>query len=171
MNTHFFLFFFEEKRAKKFSYKKWKNKVVEQQEKNDQDEKEKEEETKLPKGATMFMEGFKDDTRREDIKEALKLQFDVELKAFAFMDFEKGQSSGHVRFVEENAAIELAAKMKEKLAESEKFKVKEADISFRVLEGQEETDHLDHAVTVMKMRKNKFRGHKRHHGVRQRSRQ
>ena len=38
----------------------------------------------------MFMEGFKDDTRREDIKEALKLQFDVELKAFAFMEFEKG---------------------------------------------------------------------------------
>ena len=38
----------------------------------------------------MFMEGFKDDTTREDIKEALKLQFDVELKAFAFMEFEKG---------------------------------------------------------------------------------
>ena len=52
--------------------------------------KEKEEENKLPKGATMFMEGFKDDTTREDIKEALKLQFDVELKAFAFMEFEKG---------------------------------------------------------------------------------
>ena len=117
----------EEKRAKKFSDKKSKNKIVEQQEKKHQEE----EEIKLPKGATMFMEGFKDDTRREDIKEALKLQFDVELKAFAFMDFEKGQSSGHVRFVEENAAIELAAKMKEKLAESEKFKVKEADISFR----------------------------------------
>ena len=82
-----------------------------------------------------------------------------------------GQTSGHVRFVEENAAVELAAKMKEKLAESEKLKVKEADISFRVLEGQEETDHLDHAVTVMKMRKDKFRGHKRHRGVRQRSRQ
>ena len=117
----------EQKRVKKFSGKKSKNKIVEQQEKKHQEE----EEIKLPKGATMFMEGFKDDTRREDIKEALKLQFDVELKAFAFMDFEKGQSSGHVRFVEENAAIELAAKMKEKLAESEKFKVKEADISFR----------------------------------------
>ena len=42
-----------------------------------------------------------------------------------------GQTKGHVRFVEENAAVELAAKMKEKLAESEKLKVKEADISFR----------------------------------------
>ena len=34
------------------------------------------------------------------------------------------------------------------------------------MEGQEETDHLDHALTVMKMRKDKFRGHKRHHGGR-----
>ena len=41
-----------------------------------------------------------------------------------------GQTKGHVRFVEENAAVELAAKMKEKLAE-EKLKVKEADISYR----------------------------------------
>ena len=148
-----------------------KNKIVEQQEKKDREEKEKEEKNKLPKGATMFMEGFKDDTTREDIKEALKLQFDVELKAFAFMEFEKGQTSGHVRFVEENAAVELAVKMKEKLAESEKLNINEANISFRVLGGQEETDHLDHALTVMKMRKNKFRGHQRHHGVRQRSRQ
>ena len=42
-----------------------------------------------------------------------------------------GQTSGHVRFVEENAAVELAAKMKEKLGESEKLKVKEAEISYR----------------------------------------
>merc|ERR1740129_1245261 len=109
----------KEKRAKSFPIRNQKNKIVEQQEKKDQEEKEKEEENKLPKGATMFMEGFKDDTTREDIKEALKLQFDVELKAFAFMEFEKGQTKGHVRFVEENAAVELAAKMKEKLAESE----------------------------------------------------
>merc|ERR1739844_227214 len=151
----------EEKRSKKSSDKRSKEKIVEQEEK-----KKDVEENKLPKGATMFMEGFKDDTRREDIKEALKEQFDVADDAFAFMEFEKGQTSGHVRFNEENAAVELAAKMKEKLAESEKLKVKEADISFRLLEGQEETDHLDHALTVMKMRKDKFRGHKRHHGGR-----
>merc|ERR1712018_299857 len=47
----------EEKRAKKSSDKRSKEKIAE--------------ENKLPKGATMFMEGFKDDTKREDIKEAL----------------------------------------------------------------------------------------------------
>ena len=55
-----------------------------------------------------------------------------------------GQTSGHVRFVEENAAVELAAKMKEKLTESIKFKMKGAEISFRVLEGNEETVYLNH---------------------------
>ena len=115
----------------------------------------------------MFMEGFKDDTKREDIKEALKEQFEVEDKAFAFMEFERGQTKGYVRFVEENAAIDLAAKIKEKLGETEKLKIKEAEIEFRVLEGQEESDHLDNALKVMKMRKDKFsRGHKRHHGGR-----
>jgi len=156
----------EEKRAKKTSDKRTKAKVIEEQEKKDE-EKKVAEENKLPKGATMFMEGFKDDTKREDIKEALKAQFEVDDKAFAFMEFERGQTKGHVRFVEENAAIDLAAKIKEKLGETEKLKIKEAEIEFRVLEGQEESDHLDNALKVMKMRKDKFsRGHKRHHGGR-----
>merc|ERR1719189_2262292 len=155
----------EEKRAKKSSDKRTKAKIVEEQEKKDEEEKVTEE-NKLPKGATMFMEGFKDDTKREDIKEALKEQFEVEDKAFAFMEFERGQTKGYVRFIEENAAIDLAAKIKEKLGETEKLKVKEAEIDFRVLEGQEESDHLDNALKVMKMRKDKYRGHKRHHGGR-----
>ena len=54
--------------------------------------------------------------------------FHLALTAYVYFS---GQTKGHVRFVEENAAVELAAKMKEKLAESEKLKVKEADISFR----------------------------------------
>merc|ERR1711913_6611 len=157
----------EEKRAKKSSDKRSKAKIVEEQGKKDEAEKEKvAEENKLPKGATMFMEGFKDDTKREDIKEALKEQFEVDDKAFAFMEFERGQTSGYVRFIEENAAIDLAAKIKEKLGETEKLKIKEAEIDFRVLEGQEESDHLDNALKVMKMRKDKYRGHKRHHGGR-----
>jgi len=155
----------EEKRAKKNSDKKTKAKIVEEQGKKDEEEKVTEE-NKLPKGATMFMEGFKDDTKREDIKEALKEQFEVEDKAFAFMEFERGQTKGYVRFIEENAAIDLAAKIKEKLGETEKLKIKEAEIDFRVLEGQEESDHLDNALKVMKMRKDKYRGHKRHHGGR-----
>merc|ERR1711874_639161 len=139
--------------------RKWQTEYFEEKEKVA-------EENKLPKGATMFMEGFKDDTKREDIKEALKEQFEVDDKAFAFMEFERGQTSGYVRFIEENAAIDLAAKIKEKLGETEKLKIKEAEIDFRVLEGQEESDHLDNALKVMKMRRDKYRGRKRRHGGR-----
>merc|ERR1711935_586942 len=72
--------YFEEKS------KELEEKSVEEQGKKDEEEKVTEE-NKLPKGATMFMEGFKDDTKREDIKEALKEQFEVDDKAFAFMEF------------------------------------------------------------------------------------
>ena len=57
------------------------------------------------------------------------VDFSFCLTLIAYVYF-SGQTKGHVRFVEENAAVELAAKMKEKLAE-EKLKVKEADISYR----------------------------------------
>ena len=49
------------------------------------------------------------------------------------MEFERGQTKGYVRFVEENAAIDLAAKIKEKLGETEKLKIKEAEIEFRYI--------------------------------------
>ena len=44
--------------------------------------------------------------------------------------------------MEENAAINLAAKIKEKLGESEKFKTKGAEINLRFLTGREEMKHL-----------------------------
>ena len=68
-----------------------------------------------PRGATMFMEGFKDGTTREDIEEALKLQLDIELKskAFAFVKCVNGKTFANVRFGQENAAFVLAAEMKE----------------------------------------------------------
>jgi hypothetical protein len=45
----------------------------------------KEENELPPRGSTMFMEGFKDGTTREDINEALKLQCDVEVEFKAFV--------------------------------------------------------------------------------------
>ena len=110
----------------------------------------------MPKGTVMFMEGFESDTRKEDIKEALMENFEVEDNAFALI--EKGETCGYVKFHEENAAIELVAKMKENLGTSKKLKIKGADIDFRVLEGNEETAYLSHTLIVMKMSKNKKRG-------------
>ena len=107
-------------------------------------------ENKLPKGAVIFMEGFENDTSEKDIKEALFEKFDVKDEAFALI--EKGETCGYVRFHKENAAIELVAKMNEKL------KIKGAEIDFRVLEGNEETAYLSHTLIVLKMSKNKKRG-------------
>lgn len=44
------------------------------------------------------------------------------------------------------------------------FKVKEAEIEVKLLEGDEEKEYLDKALAVMKARKDKNRGHKRRHG-------
>lgn len=154
---------FQEKKAKKSSEKKTKSKIVEEQAKKDAEEVA--EENNLPKGAVLFMEGFSDKTMREDIKAALKEQFDLEPEAVAFMDFEKGQTAGHVRFTEENAAVNLAAKINEKLGE-EKLKIKDNEITFRVLKDTEETEYLDKALADMKARKDKNKGHKRRHGGR-----
>jgi hypothetical protein len=57
-----------------------------------------------------------------------------------------GKTFAHVKFDEENAAVDLAAKMNEKLANSEKLKIKGTEISFRVLKGKEETDYLNRAI-------------------------
>lgn len=145
---------FSEKKAKKSQEKKAKNKMVEESNKL---EEEPEEENKLPKGATLFMKNFKDDTMREHIKEGLKAQFEVDPESIAFVDFEKGQTQGYIRFTEENAAQKLAEKIKD-------FKVKEAEIEVKLLEGDEEKEYLDKALAVMKARKDKNRGHKRRHG-------
>ena len=108
-----------------------------------------------PKGAIMFMEGLKDDTTKEDIKAALMDQFNVEVD-FDFVEFKKGHyvrfgekyavEKGHyVRFLETNGAINLAAKIAEKLKGTEagsKLKIKKVDVDFRVLEGREEINYL-----------------------------
>ena len=97
----------------------------------------------------MVIEGIKDDTTKEDVKEALMDQFSVEADDFVYMEFKKGQNSCQngqnrsklmrllctlccfcrhfpteesmskniviIRFAEENAAINLAAEITEKL--------------------------------------------------------
>jgi hypothetical protein len=47
----------------------------------------------LSKGTILFMEGIKDDTTKDEIKEALMDQFSVEADDFAYMEFKKGQNS------------------------------------------------------------------------------
>ena len=104
----------------------------------------------------MFMEGFENDTSEKDIKKALIETSNLMLNNIALI--EKGDSCGYVRFHEENAAIELVAKMNVNLGTFRKLKIKGAEIDFRVLEGNEETAYLSHTLIVLKMSKNKKRG-------------
>ena len=90
------------------------------------------------------MKGFKQNFSEEDVKKALMETFSFGENAFA--SIEKGQTCGYVRFHEENTAIKLVAKMKENLAKSDIFRIKGAAIDFRVLEGEEETEYLEHSL-------------------------
>lgn len=148
------------KKEQKGKEKKSKKDVQEKQNEKDESEAVAEVENTLPKGAVMFMDGFKDDTMREDIKKVLDCD-----DAIAFIDFERGKTSGYIRFKEENAAKELLEKLQEKYKD-EKLKVKEAEIEYRVLEGDEESEYLVKAANDIKERQNKNRGHKRKHGGR-----
>ena len=108
-------------------------------------EKSKAKENEFPKGATMFMKGFKNDTTKEDIKNAFLGTFGVENKAFVSIENgnngNKSQSCGYVIFSKENAANELLAKINGRF---EMFKIKGADIKCRVVEGQEENAWHQH---------------------------
>ena len=42
-------------------------------------------------------------------------------------------------------------KVEENVGQSKMLKIKEVDINFRILEGQEETAYLDHAPRSLKM--------------------
>ena len=103
----------------------------------------------------MFMEGFENDISEKDIKKALIEASNLMLNNIALI--EKGETCGYVRFHEENAAVELVAKMNENLGTSKKLKIKGAEIDFRVLEGNEEIAYLNHTLIVLKMSKNKKR--------------
>ena len=103
----------------------------------------------------MFMEGFENDTSEKDIKKALIETSNLMLNNIALI--EKGETCGYIRFHEDNAAVELVAKMNENLGTSKKLKIKGAEIDFRVLEGNEETAYLSHTLIVLKMSKNKKR--------------
>ena len=146
---------YETKKAERNKEKKSKNATQDAAVKDEKVDDEPVE--SLPLGAVLYMDGFKNDTMREDIKKELDCD-----DAIAFVDFERGKTTAWIRFKNENAAKDLAEKLKEKYKDDEKLKVKETDIEFRVLEGNEENEYLEKAAADIKQRKQ--RGHKRRHG-------
>jgi len=150
---------YETKKAERNKEKKSKNATQDAAVKDEKVDDEPVE--SLPLGAVLYMDGFKNDTMREDIKKELDCD-----DAIAFVDFERGKTTAWVRFKNENAAKDLAEKLNEKYKDDEKLKVKDTEIVFRVLEGDEEKEYLEKAAADIKQRKQNHKkgGHKRRHG-------
>jgi len=119
------------------------------------------ENVELPLGSVLQLEGFKEngDTKREDIKEKLIEDFQMEATSVAFVYYNKGETSAKLRFQNENAAKTLVGVMKEKLGDKQ-FTVKNTEIKFKVLEGEEESDFLQQCKKDIAERK--LQGKKSH---------
>ncbi|XP_073827187.1 la autoantigen-like [Musca autumnalis] len=138
---------------------KWQEKYIEEKREEQKtktnkkkEKKEKEEENKinLPKRSVLFFDGAKDDLSRENIKEAItKVSTDWEI---AYVEYNKGDKSGHVRFHEEDSAVKFLEKLEDK-----KLKINDdLTLELRTLSEEEETAFLEKAVENMKNRRNHF---------------
>uniref|UniRef100_A0A182JWV6 Uncharacterized protein n=1 Tax=Anopheles christyi TaxID=43041 RepID=A0A182JWV6_9DIPT len=111
----------------------------------------------LPTGACVFMEGLGKETTRESIKEAIR-GLDETLE-FAYIDYQKGDASGYVRFNKQDAGKQLL----EKLTDN-KLKIDEAEVTAELLVEEKETEYLKKIAEEQAKRKgnakNKGRGNR-----------
>ncbi|XP_033211553.1 la protein homolog [Belonocnema kinseyi] len=122
----------EEKRQKKADQKDKKNPDQKQDKSATEPEKEEKEAFSLPKGSVLYFSGLENATR-EDIRDALT-KLDAQI---AYVDYTRGNESGHVRLAKENEAKTVFEKLEEG-----KIKLGEKEVSVRVLEGDEEAEYL-----------------------------
>lgn len=133
--------------------RKWQNVYMEEKreerskshKKKNQNAEPAEEKIKLPVGATIHLTGFGDDATRELIREQLPTTDEL---AISFIEFNKGDAEGYVRFTKEGAAKEIF----EKLTDG-KITVAEKEITVRILEGEEEEKYLKEQVQQIKNRR------------------
>ena len=128
--------------------------------KNDGDSKDNEI-AELPLGTILQLEGFTEnsDTKREDIKDKLMEDFEMEANSVAFVYYSKGEISAKLRFQHENGAKKLVDVMTQKLGDK-KLTIKDTEITFKVLEGDEETSFLEQCKKDIQERK--LQGKKSH---------
>lgn len=94
-----------------------------------------------PNGTVIFLEGLPENATREDIKEVF-----IELEAeVAYVDYNKGDKSGWIRFHNEDSGKEIIKKITDG-----KLKICDSEVTARLLEGEEETKFLDKVVEDMK---------------------
>lgn len=117
----------------------FEQKKAERKKKDKKKEEEKLDISHLPKGASVHLDGFGKETSRETIKETILL-LDESLEV-AFIDYQKTDSNGVVRFTTEGNG----KKFVEKLTDN-KIKIDDEEITARLLEGDEELEFLRKVV-------------------------
>jgi len=145
----------EKKKNKSQGNKKREDKVKEEKPAQDDD-------FTMPKGAVLKLTGLGGDITREDIKEVLNSQYEVNIDKdsgdIAFVTYEKGEAEAKIRFKVEDAAKPVAAKWTESVS------IKEHKVECSILEGEEEEAFLAQSIQDLKNRRNKNKGHKRKGG-------
>ncbi|CAH0557864.1 unnamed protein product [Brassicogethes aeneus] len=119
-----------------------------QKEKKEANEKQQEKQIELPKAAVIHFTGIPEGTSvtREELKEMAKEYLEAQ-----FIDFNKGDLEGHIRFPAEGDAKEFLKKV-----EDVEVKIGEVILKFRLIEGDEEVEYLKKTVeNINKMRQNK----------------
>ncbi|XP_030830094.1 lupus La protein homolog [Strongylocentrotus purpuratus] len=123
----------DEKKSRKEDEKKKKLEQREQKEK-DQVEAIQSEFDDYEKGCILHFTGVNDQTSREDLKELFGDHGTIQ-----WVDFERGQTEGTIRFSEDTKAQETLDKIK--AATEGAIQVRGCELTLRVLEGEEEEHH------------------------------
>jgi len=161
--------YFAEKSAEYEAKKKKKKKGGEKgEEKGEEKAVEKAEEEKevnrMPKGAVIKMTGLGGEVTREDIKEKLSTDFEVNIDRetgdIAFITYQKGEPEAKIRFKVENYGKTLM----EKLEKAEKIVIKEQEVTASLLEGEEEEQFLADSLRDLRNNRSKNKNHKRKGG-------
>lgn len=141
--------------------KKGKKAAKEEAEVKKEEEVEIKEEDKLPKGTVIKLTGLGGDISREDIKEKLKADFEVNIDKesgdIAFITYQIGEPEAKIRFKVADFAVPLVEKMKA----AEKIEIKDKTIEASILEGEEEEKFLAESLMDLRSQRNKNKNHKR----------
>ncbi|XP_050419012.1 lupus La protein homolog isoform X1 [Patella vulgata] len=130
LRTDYFLSKTEEKRQLKLE----KEKAAKEETAKQMNERLENMKDSITHGTILHLEGFADDTSREDVR-----NFFEDFSKVAWVDFNPGDKKGQVRFAEENQAQVALDKAKE--ANGGKIELNGGELQGRVLEGEEELSH------------------------------
>lgn len=132
----------DEKKKEKLEDFQKRQEEREKREKKQVEEKKASVEERMTKGAVLHMSDIPNGTTREDIKEAF-----AEYGNVAWVEFDRGDKEGKLRFHDENAAIETHPKLTDG-----KITIKDTPVECRIVDGEEEVAYWKSVFQQLKER-------------------